>query len=386
MAKVIDELLIGVSVDADEREFNEVQSGFDQIKSSALSLGAVLAGGLSIDAILGKTSELAAEWDGLAKETAAFEVDPILLQNLQHMSESLGGAKEDAMSLLMNLRSTQQGLQVGNLGYLEELTKITGQDVIPLFQSGDEEDILKRLINLFGDMNTQQRQAAFDVMGLTTGTRNLMQTSVEGYEAMIARSNELGNITKENTTRAENFEQAWTDAAKASDAAWQNFYGSLMEGSTESLNYVTGKLIESRKAQEGSEGFLQTYQAAAGEVVQSTFSDIYESILDKIAPDGWQNNPMLSRDALIESTPYERESSSGVSDEYRDKFMARSAEMLNQGATNNTTNRSSNSVQNYNNITIQAGGMTQGQVEGVVYKVINGAANQTEQDLQVNSQ
>ena len=64
MAKVIDELLIGVSVDADEREFNEVQSGFDQIKSSALSLGAVLAGGLSIDAILGKTNELAAEWDG----------------------------------------------------------------------------------------------------------------------------------------------------------------------------------------------------------------------------------------------------------------------------------------------------------------------------------
>ena len=365
MAKVIDELLIGVSVDADEREFNEVQSGFDQIKSSALSLGAILAGGLSIDAILGKTSELAAEWDGLAKETMAFEVDPILLQNLQHMSESLGGAKEDAMGLLMNLRSTQQGLQVGNLGYLEELTKITGQDVIPLFQSGDEEDILKRLINLFGDMNTQQRQAAFDVMGFTTGTRNLMQTSVEGYEAMIARSNELGNITKENTTRAENFEQAWTDAAKASDAAWQNFYGSLMEGSTESLNYVTGKLIEARKAQEGSEGFLQTYQAAAGGVVQSTFSDIYGSIMDKFAPEGWRENPMLSRDAFESYVPTSNSEST---------------------TTTNTTNRSSNSVQNYNNITINAGGMTQGQVEGVVYKVINGAANQTEQDLQVNSQ
>lgn len=376
MAKVIDELLIGVSVDADEREFNEVQSGFDQIKSSALSLGAILAGGLSIDAILGKTNELAAEWDGLAKETMAFEIDPILLQNLQHMSESLGGAKEDAMGLLLNLRSAQQGLQIGNLGYLEELTKITGQDVIPLFESGDEEDILKRLIGLFGDMNTEQRQAAFDVMGFTTGTRNLMQTSVEGYEAMIARSNELGNITKENTTRAENLQQAYTDAAKASDAAWQDFYGNLMEGSTKSLNYITDKLVEARKAQEGSEGFFQTYQAAGGEVVESTFADIIGSLFDKIAPEDWRSNPMFSKEALESSiSNSESNQSSSVSN------------TTNQSSSvNNTNNKSSSSVNNYNNITIQASGLTEKQMEGVVYKVINGAANQTEQDLKVNSQ
>jgi hypothetical protein len=376
MAKVIDELLIGVSVDADEREFNEVQSGFDQIKTSALSLGAVLAGGLSIDAILGKTNELAAEWDGLAKETMAFEIDPILLQNLQHMSESLGGAKEDAMGLLLNLRSTQQGLQVGNLGYLEELTKITGQDVIPLFQSGDEEDILKRLIGLFGDMNTEQRQAAFDVMGFTTGTRNLMQTSVDGYESMIARSNELGNITKENTTRAENLQQAYTDAAKASDAAWQNFYGNLMEGSTTSLNYITEKLVEARKAQEGSEGFFQTYQDAAGDVFESSIGDLLGSLFDKIAPEDWRSNPMFSKEALESSiSNSESNQSSSISN------------TTNQSSSvSNTNNKSSNSVNNYNNITIQASGLTEKQMEGVVYKVINGAANQTEQDLQVNSQ
>lgn len=375
MAKVIDELLIGVSVDADEKEFNEVQSGFDQIKSSALSLGAAIAGGLSIDALLGKTNELAAEWDGLAKETMAFEIDPILLQNLQHMSESLGGAKEDAMGLLLNLRSTQQGLQIGNLGYLEELTKITGQDVIPLFQSGDEEDILKRLIGLFGDMNTEQRQAAFDVMGFTTGTRNLMQTSVEGYEAMIARSNELGNITKENTTRAENLQQAYTDAAKASDAAWQDFYGNLMEGSTTSLNYITNKLVEARKAQEGSEGFFQTYQAAAGDVVESSIGDLLGGLFDKIAPEDWRSNPMFSKEALESAPSGEGVIGTGVSDQYRDDFMSRSAKMLN-----------SSSVVNHNNITIQASGLTEKQMEGVVYKVINGAANQTEQDLKVNSQ
>tara|TARA_B100001063_G_C16779142_1_gene569425 strand:- start:35105 stop:36205 length:1101 start_codon:yes stop_codon:yes gene_type:complete len=366
MAKVIDELLIGVSVDANEKEFNEVQSGFDQIKSSALSLGAAIAGGLSIDALLGNTNELAAEWDGLAKETMAFEIDPILLQNLQHMSESLGGAKEDAMGLLLNLRSTQQGLQIGNLGYLEELTKITGQDVISLFQGGDEEDVLKRLINLFGDMNTETRQAAFDVMGFSTGTRNLMQTSVEGYEAMIARSNELGNVTKENTTRAENLQQAYTDAAKASDAAWQDFYGNLMEGSTESLNYITNKLIEARKAQEGSEGFFQTYQSAGGEVVESTIRDLIGNLFDSIAPEDWRSNPMFSKEALESSISNSESSKSST--------------------INNTTNRSSSPVQNYNTITIQAGGMSQSQIEGVVYKVINGAANQTEQDLKVNSQ
>ena len=366
MARVIDELLIGVSVDANEKEFNEVQSGFDQIKSSALSLGAAIAGGLSIDALLGKTNELAEEWDGLAKETMAFEIDPILLQNLQHMSESLGGAKEDAMGLLLNLRSTQQGLQIGNLGYLEELTRITGQDVIPLFQSGDEEDILKRLIGLFGDMNTEQRQAAFDVMGFTTGTRNLMQTSVEGYEAMIARSNELGNITKENTTRAENLQQAYTDAAKASDAAWQDFYGNLMEGSTKSLSYITDKLVGARKAQEGSEGFLRTYQAAAGDVVESSIGDLLGGLFDKIAPEDWRSNPMFSKEALEGSiSTSESNQSSSVS---------------------NTSNKSSNSVNNYNDITIQASGLTEKQMEGVVYKVINGAANQTEQDLKVNSQ
>ncbi|WPH64018.1 hypothetical protein vBVpP1_16 [Vibrio phage vB_VpP_1] len=366
MAKVIDELLIGVSVDADEKEFNEVQSGFDQIKSAALSLGAVLAGGLSIDAIIGKTNELAAEWDALAKETMGYEIDPILLQNLQYMSESLGGAKDDAMGLLLNLRATQQGLQIGNLGYLEELTKITGRDVIPLFQAGDEEDILKNLISLFSDMSTEQRQAAFDVMGFTTGTRNLMQSSIEGYEAMIERSNHLGNITRENTTRAENLQQAYTDAAKASDAAWQDFYGNLMEGSTKSLNYITERLVEARKAQEGTKGFFQTYQAAGGEVLESSISDLLGNLFDVIAPEDWRNNPMFSKEALEKSiSNSETNQSSSVS---------------------NTKNESSSSVNNYNQITINTGGMSQRQVENVVYKVINGAATQTEQDLKVNSQ
>ncbi|AUR88359.1 hypothetical protein NVP1112O_41 [Vibrio phage 1.112.O._10N.286.46.B11] len=351
MAKVIDELLIGVSVDADEREFNEVQSGFDQIKSSALSLGAAIAGGLSIDAILGKTNELAAEWDGLAKTTQAFEIDPILLQNLQHVSESLGGSKDDALGLLTNLRSVAKGLEYGNLGYLEELTKITGKDVISLFK-GDEEDILKNLLNLFSEMNTSDRQAAFGKMGLGVGEMNLLQKSVEQYDALLERSEYLGNITKENTTRAENLQQAYTDAAKASDAAWQDFYGNLMEGSTQSLNYITDKLVEARKAQEGSEGFFQTYQTAGGEVAQSVASDLYGRFMDFAGPDDWRTNPMLSRDAM-------------------------------QQTTNSSSSRS---VVNHNNITIQASGLTEKQMEGVVYKVINGAANQTEQDLKVNSQ
>lgn len=375
MAKVIDELLIGVSVDADEREFNEVQSGFDQIKSSALSLGAVLAGGLSIDAILGKTNELAAEWDGLAKTTQAFEIDPILLQNLQHVSESLGGSKDDALGLLTNLRSVAKGLEYGNLGYLEELTKITGKDVISLFK-GDEEDILKNLLNLFSEMNTSDRQAAFGEMGLGVGEMNLLQKSVEQYDDLLKRSEYLGNITKENTTRAENLQQAYTDAAKASDAAWQDFYGNLMEGSTKSLNYITDKLVEARKAQEGSEGFFQTYQAAGGEVVESTFADIIGSLFDKIAPEDWRSNPMFSKEALESSiSNSESNQSSSVSN------------TTNQSSSvNNTNNKSSSSVNNYNNITIQASGLTEKQMEGVVYKVINGAANQTEQDLKVNSQ
>lgn len=370
MAKVIDELLIGVSVDADEREFNEVQSGFDQIKSAALSLGAVIAGGLSLDSIIGKTNELAKEWDELAKETAAYEIDPILLQNLQHISESLGGAKEDAMGLLLNLRATQQGLQIGNLGYLEELAKITGADVIPLFQAGDEEDILKRLIALFSDMNSETRQAAFDAMGLTSGTRNLMMSGVQGYEDLINRSEELGNITSENTTKAERLQQAYTDAAKASDAAWQDFYGSLMDGASESLEYMTEKLVETRKkmeAQPDDIGLFRSYQKTGSAFVTSVLEDPIEDakawILDRIGPENWREDPFYSVEA------------------YNKEMASRSTT---EQTNNNQTN--SRSTTNYNNITIQAGGMSESQVEGVVYKVINGAATQTEQDLKVNTQ
>lgn len=350
MARVIDELLIGISVDADEKEFNEVQSGFDQIKSAALSLGATIAGGLSLDSIIGKTNELAAEWDELAKETMGYEIDPMLLQNLQYMSESLGGAKEDAMGLLLNLRSTQQGLQVGNLGYLEELTKVTGRDVIPLFQTGDEEDILKNLISLFSDMNTQQRQAAFDVMGFTTGTRNLMQAGVEGYEAMVERSEHLGNITKDNTTAAENLQQAYTDAAKASDAAWQDFYGNLMKGSTSTLNAITEGLVSYREMLPELQEAHEKQKIEAGPVTQALMP-LGASFISELL--------------------------FGGSEEAKQKAQ--------ETVNNQTTNSSSRSV-NYNQVTINANGMSQSQVEGVVYKVINGAATQTEQDLKVNSQ
>lgn len=366
MAKVIDELLIGISIDEDERSFREAQGGFDQIKSSAMALGAVIAGGLSLDAIIGKTNELAAEWDGLAKETMALELDPMLVQNLQHISESLGGAKEDAVGLLLNLRSVQQGLKIGDLGYLEELTKITGVDAVSLFQDGDEEDALKRLIGLFGEMNTANRQAAFDVMGLTTGTRNLLQGSVDNYDELIKRSEYLGNITTENTTKAERLQQAYTDAAKSSDAAWQDFYGSLMTGAAESLEYITERLVDIRDIPDQESGF-RNFQRSGGETLSTITSDVTGWIFDKIAPEDWRTNPMWSKDAL-ESQP---------------KGYFKPSQLDNTPASQSTSSMKS-STTNYNTININGGNPAE--VRKVVEQVISGQANQSEQDLKVNSQ
>lgn len=354
MAKVIDELLIAIGMEPDEKGFNAIQSGFDQIKSSALALGATLAGGLSLDALIGKTNELSVEWDKLAKETMGFEIDPILLQNLQYMSESLGGSKEDAMALLLNLRQTQQGLQIGNLGYLEELQKVLGgdYDVISLF-SGDksEEEILKSLVALFSDMNSQTRQAAFDVMGFTTGTRNLMQAGVEGYEQIIARSEQLGNITKESTTAAENLQQAYTDAAKASDAAFQNFFKNMMEQSTEALTTITDGLITYRKTTEDIRSFFD--EKAQGEDIKKVLE--------------------FNQQANFENFSF------GEMFDYL-------GSLVGGDTTNNTTQNKRTNTINNNRVYINGATMSQKEMEEMVYRIMNNAATQTEQDLQVNSQ
>ena len=355
MAKVIDELLIGVGIDINDKDFNKVTSSFDQIKSAALKMGTAISGGLALNNILGQMERFSVEWDELAKTTQAYEIDANFLQNLDYISESLGGTKDDAFSLLMNIRGIQQGLKVGDLGYLEDLTRVTGIDVFSIFQKGDEKEVIESLISLFSGMSKETRQASFDVMGLQTGMRNMMKSGVDAYNSMIERAEYLGNVTEENTKKAERLQQAYTDATKAFTAETQSIFGGVMDVKSEALEYSTERIIRS------------------GEVTDSPIDRLLY-LFTSIAE--------YPSKLIFNDKPFDR-------DEYIKKSLesqSKQGDQTSQFGSFDASTSSSKSSVNYNSITIQAGGMSEKQVEGVVYKVINGAATQTEQDLKVNSQ
>ena len=241
MAKVIDELLISVGFDADKAGVDDVESSFDSIVSSAKGVGVALAGAFSLDAIFGKMNQLAGVWDGLAKTTRAYDIDPNLLQNLDYISESLGGAQGEAFALINSLRDIKVNIKTGNLGPLEDIIKQGGPNLIGLFQGArSDEELITGLVSRLNGMSKAQQQATMDALGLQTGMRNLVKEGVDGYREMSEKSQGyLGNITESSTRAAEEYQQAWTDANKAVEASFQNLFAAQMEKITKFLNTVT---------------------------------------------------------------------------------------------------------------------------------------------------
>lgn len=266
MAKVIDELLIAVGVKNNEKEFKQVQDGFDSIKSSALQLGATIAGGLSFDAITGEIIRAGKEWDAFAKDVRAFDLEGAFTQKFDYVVESQGGGDTEGADFQKMIQQTKGGIRTGDLGFTEELSKVTGMDWVSVVKNNDVDEVISIMNEQISKMSKAQQQAALNVIGGGTGIRNALMLKPEDFKAGLEGAKRLGLILEENQTTAENFTQSITDMNMALAASSQDDYALALEVATGGMTNLADMAVTKRTL--GGDGKEQTlydqFIAAAG--------------------------------------------------------------------------------------------------------------------------
>lgn len=420
MAKVIDELLIAIGFDPDESGAKAVQSSFDGIRSAALQMGGAITGALSLKSI---TTDFAQANDAMGKFSDFMKADVSLVYDFARAIEHNGGAADDAFSAIERLAEIQDSLSTGvGVDWMKDVAIASNGMFDPsVIQRGMSfNQILSSIAGEMEGLNADQRRRTSSALGFDMGVAQTLQ-SRDYLKSQLDAVRQFGTVTKGMTKVAADFNDASQDLRDLSldirneislgllptiiDQMREvsSFYSDNREefqkGIEEIVPYLETTaqavlaLVAIQGGKKGATMLAANLPTAAAVVVATGLMDEYTkqqqgefNLFDSMSSrwdaqkqewsswfNGSENTGMpVSMLGLPDSDIMNKP---GVNQSQKDEFMSRSAKMLN-----------SSSVVNHNNITIQASGLTEKQMEGVVYKVINGAANQTEQDLKVNSQ
>ncbi len=206
-AKVISSLLVGIGLDFDEKSTKGIDSSFDQVKSSALKLGAVIAGAFGINKltsgfsesndVLGKFSET---YGVIANDVAAFD------RALQHS----GGQAGEFISLLESLEKLRAGTRVGDFGFVPAAEK-AGIDTKSFIDAENTIDAFLSMADVFSKSSTQKRFNMAEAMGLSDAAiRMLGQDRSNLLETVDAERNRRP-ITQEMLDLSRDFNDQWQD-------------------------------------------------------------------------------------------------------------------------------------------------------------------------------
>lgn len=203
-ATAIDQLLISIGFEVDDQEAKEAETMMGSLADEALKLGAVLAGGLGLDAL---TFGFAESADRMAKFARLNGIAVEEVDKLSYALQREGGTAEDAYNELNNMNNILGRLQAGDYGWTTELSRF-GFDPAALQQATTLAEMMDAIAKQYQNLNAQQRMQVGNILGLGDATRNLF---MQGPGARANYNKELerrGVINTGETDAAEGFNDA----------------------------------------------------------------------------------------------------------------------------------------------------------------------------------
>ena len=205
MAKVISSLLVGLGFDVDQKGAKEFERGIDSVKSKALQLGKVVAGGFGVKAL---TADFAASRDRLGKfaETFGLSADSVLA--LGNAAATEGGSLEDIISQLRNIESLRAKVRVGDTSWFADVAK-AGIDPNVIINAENATDAFIALSDVMSSMDSQGRLNVGAALGLDEASIRLLSKGREGVEQLVDSFRTIRPVTESSTEAAEKFNREW---------------------------------------------------------------------------------------------------------------------------------------------------------------------------------
>ena len=206
MSKVISSILVGLGFDYDKKGAQEIESGIGSIKSKALQLGAVVAGGFGLKSL---TADFASSRDMLGKFSETFGLIPDDVMALGNAITTQGGSLGGFMSQLENLEKARARILVGDVGFFAPAAK-AGLDPNVIANAESATDAYLGLADAFATMNTQQRLNAAEALGLDESSIRLLSQGRGDIEQLVTRFKQIRTVTDDSTAAAARFTKEWT--------------------------------------------------------------------------------------------------------------------------------------------------------------------------------
>lgn len=182
--KVLESFLIALGIKVDDKSFQAADAAFGGLTRSALQLGAVLAGKLAIDKVVGDFKQVGTELNNFNKLTG------MSTQNVQMLGQAIkaqGGSAADAFADLTKLQDLMASPITGNTGWFGEVAKL-GLDPNVIIGAKGTAEALTNIAKEFEHMTPLNQRLAGNALGLSESTvRLLMKGSEEAQKQLDVR-------------------------------------------------------------------------------------------------------------------------------------------------------------------------------------------------------
>lgn len=205
MSKVISSFLVGLGFNVDQKGAKEFEGNIDSVRSKALQLGSVVAGGLGIKAL---TADFAAGRDMLGKFSDTFGVSANNVMAIGNALATEGGTLNGFMSQLENLERVRARILVGDVGFFAPAAK-AGIDPNTIAEANNATEAYLSLANAFQTMNTQERLNAAEALGLDESSIRLLSRGQDEVNTLVEQFRGMRPVTEESTEAAAKFNREW---------------------------------------------------------------------------------------------------------------------------------------------------------------------------------
>lgn len=212
--KVLESFLIALGMKVDEKSFQKADAAFGGLTKSALQLGAVFAGKLAIDKVVGDFKDAGTELNNFNKLTG------MSTKNVQALGQALtaqGGSASDAFSAMKKIQSLMASPITGETGWFGDVAKL-GLNPDVIIGAKDTAEALAGIAGEFEHMSALNQRLAGQALGLDDSTVRLLMRGRGEVEKQLDSRGKLAVMTQKQiddsarlTRATSELDQVFTD-------------------------------------------------------------------------------------------------------------------------------------------------------------------------------
>ena len=203
MAERIDELLVGLGLETDERSFQQGMGAFADIRRAAMSTAGVITAAFSATSVANFASELA----GANIEAERLDTTVGRITQLDDAFRMAGASGAEATAELSNMARLLDAFRFQPGGNDFALAQAVGLDPRGIADAEGVMEGYQRLIEQAQNLPAQQRRVALESLGFGEGTTALSIAGADQMQEWMAESARLADRTDEMVQQSIEFNQ-----------------------------------------------------------------------------------------------------------------------------------------------------------------------------------